>query len=252
MANKYSNLKDLFTAIADAIRAKTGGTATIVADDFPETIESIVANDTTTEDALVEGTLTSYSNDRVTRIKERLFYCEYYISLLENVSFPSCLRIEGSAFFGCTNLKSVNFPRVREVGASGFLNCSKLEQFVAPCAFLISDYCFDSCISLKYVDIAHRIGSSAGIAAYAFSDCEQLEALVIRHQDDGRIVLLPNTNAFKNTPIANGTGYIYVPSALIEQYKTAENWSTYAAQFRALEDYTVDGTTTGELAPEKT
>lgn len=53
------------------------------------------------------------------------------------------------------------------------------------------------------------------------------------------------------TPIANGTGYIYVPSALIEQYKVAENWSTYASQFRALEDYTVDGTITGELDETK-
>ena len=33
--------------------------------------------------------------------------------------------------------------------------------------------------------------------------------------------------------------------------QAATNWSTYAAQFRALEDYTVDGTTTGELDETK-
>lgn len=44
MANKYATLKDLFTAIADAIRSKTGSTNTIVADDFPDAISDIVVN----------------------------------------------------------------------------------------------------------------------------------------------------------------------------------------------------------------
>ena len=38
---------------------------------------------------------------------------------------------------------------------------------------------------------------------------------------------------------------------LYEKYRNGTNWSTYAAQFRALEDYTVDGTITGELDPNK-
>lgn len=38
---------------------------------------------------------------------------------------------------------------------------------------------------------------------------------------------------------------------LVDTYKADTNWSTYAAQFRALEDYTVDGTITGELDESK-
>ena len=38
MANKHSSLTALFTDIANAIREKTGGTATIIADDFPDAI----------------------------------------------------------------------------------------------------------------------------------------------------------------------------------------------------------------------
>ena len=38
MANKHASLDALFVDIADAIREKTGGTATIVADDFPDAI----------------------------------------------------------------------------------------------------------------------------------------------------------------------------------------------------------------------
>ena len=64
-------------------------------------------------------------------------------------------------------------------------------------------------------------------------------------------------NNIIHSKIAAGNGYIYVPRALLsdddetKDYRRATNWSTYAAQFRALEDYTVDGTTTGELDKTK-
>ena len=45
--------------------------------------------------------------------------------------------------------------------------------------------------------------------------------------------------------------YIYVPRALVNDYKAATTWAQYADKFRALEDYTVDGTTTGELDTTK-
>lgn len=50
MANRHQNLSALFTAIADAIRAKTGGTAQITADSFPDAISAISAG-TDTSDA---------------------------------------------------------------------------------------------------------------------------------------------------------------------------------------------------------
>lgn len=43
MANTYTSLDGLFTAIANAIRAKKGTTETIVADNFPSEIESIAS-----------------------------------------------------------------------------------------------------------------------------------------------------------------------------------------------------------------
>ena len=40
----------------------------------------------------------------------------------------------------------------------------------------------------------------------------------------------------EGTPIANGNGYIYVPDADVETYKTATNWSTYANQIKGLSE----------------
>ena len=47
---------------------------------------------------------------------------------------------------------------------------------------------------------------------------------------------LPNVSAvptggngmFSSTPIDRGTGSIYVPDALVENFKSATNWSNYA------------------------
>lgn len=46
-----------------------------------------------------------------------------------------------------------------------------------------------------------------------------------------------SSGAFAFSKIEKGGGYIYVPSALVDAYKAATNWSTYANQIRAIEDY---------------
>ena len=53
MANTHTTLTSLFTEIANAIRGKTGASATIVADDFPDAISAIqVGSDTSDATAL--------------------------------------------------------------------------------------------------------------------------------------------------------------------------------------------------------
>ena len=42
---------------------------------------------------------------------------------------------------------------------------------------------------------------------------------------------------FDNTPIKAGYGYIYVPSSLVNTYKTATNWSTFADQIVSIDEY---------------
>ena len=67
-----------------------------------------------------------------------------------------------------------------------------------------------------------------------FYRCSALTAVIIRSP---AVCTMSNSNAFKLTPIASGTGYIYVPAALVDSYKAATNWSAYADQIRAIEDY---------------
>lgn len=61
MPNTYTTLSALFTAIANAIRGKTGGTGTIVADNFPEAIAGIPVLDTSDANAVAADILTTKS-----------------------------------------------------------------------------------------------------------------------------------------------------------------------------------------------
>jgi hypothetical protein len=76
-----------------------------------------------------------------------------------------------------------------------------------------------------------------------FGGCDKLKAILLRSET----IVYANRAELAPT-LDNGTGYIYVPRSLIEDYKVATNWSTHAAQFRALEDYTIDGTVAGDFA----
>ena len=63
----------------------------------------------------------------------------------------------------------------------------------------------------------------------------KLSTLVIK---GATVPQLASTSVFDNTPIANGTGSIYVLDALVEQYKVATNWAIYADQIKPLSEYT--------------
>lgn len=59
------------------------------------------------------------------------------------------------------------------------------------------------------------------------------------------VVPLNNSTYFASTKIANGEGYIYVPEALVEDYKIATNWAVYADQIIPIPTET---TTTEEVS----
>ena len=92
-----------------------------------------------------------------------------------------------------------------------------------PAATSINTYAFYGCTSLTSVDFP--LVTSLGTNAFRY--CSALTSLTL---SKNQVATLSATNALQNTPIASGTGYIYVPDDLVDQYKTAANWNTYANQ----------------------
>lgn len=94
----------------------------------------------------------------------------------------------------------------------------------------VGESAFSFCETLTTVNFpnATSIGSSA------FYNCSALTTVIIG-TNQTTVVTLP-AYAFASTPIASGTGYIYVPDNLVNSYKTATNWSTYATQIKGISE----------------
>lgn len=156
--------------------------------------------------ALLGNTMTELSNSIVTTLRTRIFQ-------------------------GATKLVTVNLPSVASVGAYGFYQCSGLVTVKLPKLKSVSTQTFYSCTKLQHADC----GQLGNIPAQTFNACSALTELILRKT--GSICTLSNVNGVNNTPIGKGTGFVYVPRNLLESYASASNWSTFAAQFRAIEDY---------------
>jgi uncharacterized repeat protein (TIGR02543 family) len=133
--------------------------------------------------------------------------------------------------------------RVTSVGSYVFSGCRELTSVSLPNVTSVGNRAFYSCSSLTSIDLpkAESVGDGA------WRDCSSLISVIIRNEET--VCTIGSGNGGGN--FYYGTGFFYVPSALIEQYKSAPNWSGVSTQIRALEDYTVDGTITGELDKNK-
>ena len=180
----------------------------------------------------------AYENDRIDTIGDYAFCTA---TKLSSVSFSNVESVGRGAFQSCTGITSINFPKATTIRGSAFFKCASLREVYLPSVTDIAPgnetYGFADCPKLARVDlpVITHIGNAS------FTNCPSLETIIIRNVDE--VCAISNTNVISQTLIANGKGYIYVPKTMadgsdgVATYQAATNWSTYAAQFRAIEDY---------------
>jgi hypothetical protein len=164
--------------------------------------------------------------------------------------------ISNTTFKNCTNLISIELPSsITIIKYDAFKNCEALKRvnsdidgvFNIPNGITsIDDSAFYRCKSLTSIDIPDSVTS---IGNGAFSDCFGLTSVTI-----GSGVTSIGTGAFQfssgltsitvnaiTTPSLGTVAFrstnecpIYVPSASVETYKSATNWSTYASRIQAI------------------
>lgn len=162
-----------------------------------------------------------------------------------NVQYYSYSMFE-SAFFAIFKSSYLTIP---DYPYYGIFNKSWITQAYIKNLNYINDRFFYEAYNLEiaYFDSAYTIGKTSSYAEH-FRRCLNFKALILA--GDETVCSLIDKNAFyqtpmaplENQPIANNIkqkreGYIYVPKALLEDYKTTINWSYYADSFRAIEDY---------------
>lgn len=151
------------------------------------------------EDMLLSGiNVESFTNDRITALRDYVFS-------------------------ETTALKKVYFPNVETIGKSAFY-MSKITEAVFPKATQISDNSFRYCSSLQVLDI----GAPATFIGACLSNANSVN-LILRGS---------TMSTAASTSVLSSSGFngkIYVPSALIEQYKADATWSKWASSFYAIE-----------------
>ena len=192
-----------------------------------------VIGDDAVTDGLIMRTITELVDEHITAISD---YAFYGCSALKTVICTNATSFRSDSFTGCTALETVSLPQVRYLDGV-FSNCTALKNVDLPnLRDLRKQYAFENCTSLERIDLpaCTHIGVGKGYGCGAFHACSSLSVAILRSTT---MCELDDISVFSATPISNGTGYIYVPKALIETYQAHEKWSYYANQFRAIEDY---------------
>ena len=103
----------------------------------------------------------------------------------------------------------------------------KITEFEDNKIDVIGDYAFYKCNTLTNVSFPKATSIGEG----AFSGCSNLTTIYVG-TNTSTVCTLSNTNAFKDcTNLTN----IYVPASLVDRYKPATNWSSYADKIKAYE-----------------
>lgn len=211
-----------------------------ILDIINELPEAGSGGDTSMEDGLITGKLTSYSytNDRVTTIRNEAFKG---FTSLNNVNFPAVTYVGDSAFTDCRSLATASFPLVSSTGVHAFNGCG-FETINFPSLTYINTMAFAYCqkiISATF-PVASYIGSSA------FSGCTSLTTLIfpkVTYIGKSAFYYSPSFTSiyllgsslctlyggpFNSTQITSITGSIFVPASLLASYKIATNWAYFS------------------------
>lgn len=181
-------------------------------------------------------TMSEYHSEAVTGIPQYAFYWDHTIL---NVDVQNAKTIGQSAFDNAKNFESINAPNVATIGNRAFAS-TKVATGDFPLATSIGNYAFSGApltsiniplittlnvsalqnTQLEWVDLP----AVTTLNDQSLSGCGSLTAVILRAES---VVTMKYLSVFSGTPFAVGGtgGNVYVPSALIESYRTATNWS---------------------------
>jgi hypothetical protein len=230
-------LTEKLTAIADAIRRKTGKTEGLTLEQMESEISGIqtgggeVSAKQLTAMRIMSRLETGALNLDdlgVTQLEDYFAYENHHITSLYWSASPAPVGgIRGDVFSGCTALETVDFPNVTYWHYPRvFKGCTSLKNVNIPkYDDAIQQQSFYGCTSLELIDLAN----ATKINSMSLSNCTVLKTIILRSTT---VCEIGNANVLNNTPFAEGGtgGTVYVPQALIPEYRQATNWSTlYAA-----------------------
>ena len=166
------------SAIADAIRAKTGTVEQLTPEQMIAAITNIQSggggDDSNYKEFVERTTANPTLPSDLTKIVDYVFYEFHSLAL---TSLPAGVTSIGTyAFYNCKNLALISLPAgVTSIGISAFANCSKLALTSLPTGVTsINDSTFFHCTSLALTSLPAGLQI---IKDYAFAVCSGLTSI---------------------------------------------------------------------------
>lgn len=247
VTDKLNYLQGTKTAIKDALVSKKVAVAdTDTFRSYADKISSIKYkpkyvsfNGYTGTDLTDELNMLDTSN--VTNMYEFFYECENLLNVnLSNLNTSKVTNFYGT-FEKCTSLTNLDLTPLDTSSATNmeyiFRGCTSLKSLDLS-NFNTSNVetmysMFRECTALTSLDLSNFDTSKVTDTGKMFQGCSKLTSLII---DNPNVFRLTSTDALTSTPIASGTGYVYVPDNLVDTYKTTANWSTYANQIKGVSE----------------
>ena len=176
--------------------------------------------------ALLDGTITAYSNSELTEIREKAFYgCKKMTS----VDLPNVTTLGADAFYECKWLETVNIPKLTAIPYQCFYYGFSLpDKLVFPVCKSVAGYVI-SYAETKSLDIL----GGGQIESFAFYRASYFNTLILRNTETITTLQAAPSSIWQDYTAVT----VYVPDALLESYKTATNWVKMAGQIKGLSEY---------------
>lgn len=199
----------------------------------------------TAEASIFDGSLSSYSNDKIITLRPNAFRGQ---DKLKSINLPACTKIGASAFYDCPMGvlgSTIIFPEVQKLTGTYNFYCSgststttgdTIAELILPKLTTIETFSsnFENRRNLRKLILPNLEPKSItqSIESRAFRDCVWLEALVLGGE---KFFPLGSTDAFANTGVNNKyhnkkftlyvREYDLDGNVLPSQYENATTWN---------------------------
>lgn len=185
--------------------------------------------------------LSKFNTSNVTNMTYMFEGCSKIKSL--NLSNLDTSKVTNMSYMfeSCQNIKSLdlsnfNTSKVTDMrnmfNANTNLNSINLSNFNTSKVTNMAHMFYNS-PDIEKIDISSFTSESLTSNSEMFRFCSNLTILIINNPN---VFKMTNSNMLNNTPIASGTGYVYVPDNMVETYKSATNWNIYANQIKGISE----------------
>lgn len=215
-----NNLEDFLSSVGNAIKQKKGITTTLPRQNWVQEIASInTGGSSATENYLIFAKMPtikmywdSIPNDGILPARAFQIGADFgYNNSISEAHLPDIIIINGFCFQNNESLTTLYLPNCTIIqGGSSFTGCKKLSKLELPAVTSISNS--------------------------SFSNCTRLKTVIIGTAESTAVCTLGGTGVFTGTPIVTSDteGFIYVADGLVDQYKEATNWITYASKIKGI------------------